>query len=306
MELRTLCFFVAVVEEESFTRAAARLQVAQSAVSHRIGLLEHELGERLFERNSHGVRLTEAGRVLLPLANNAVASVQALKSEFESRQARLTGPLLLGAVEGVEYAPLPALIGAFRYAHPSVTVRLIGGQSSALIDLVSQGTLDTAVVALPPKPLPPGLQSTALREEEIVAVVPVDSSFASRKSIPLDILVGKPLITYGPDSSARSWIERAFRNSGADLVVSYATNDVALHTALVGSGVGISLSARDHCALTHGQGLSVLPLQPPVNYPKAIVWRNAPAPSPVLTAFLEFLNQDVLHGFASDTAGSGQ
>ncbi|MFF4623425.1 LysR family transcriptional regulator [Nonomuraea jabiensis] len=82
---------------------SSRLFVAQPAVSQEIRSLERELGESLFDRNSRSVRLAEAGRALLPLANRTLAAADALTAEFTSRSALLTGTLSLGTVDGVEH-----------------------------------------------------------------------------------------------------------------------------------------------------------------------------------------------------------
>lgn len=286
MELRTLRFFVAVAEEESFTRAAARLFVAQPAVSQQIRSLERELGETLFDRNPRSVRLTEAGRALLPLANRTLAAADTLTAEFASRSALLTGSLSLGTVDGVEHTRLPGLLGSFHRQYPGVTVHLVDGRSSELISRVDDGRLDAAVVALPERSLPDGFRAEVMLEDEIVAVVASHSPLAGRRSVPVEMLDGRTLITYGPDSGLRPWLQAAFDAVGIDFTVRYATNDAALHVALVDAGVGVALSVRTDRALTDNPRVRALPIAPPLTYRKALVWRTAPEVSRPLRAFL--------------------
>ncbi|MFF0465384.1 LysR family transcriptional regulator [Streptomyces mexicanus] len=289
MELRTLRFFVAVAEEGSFTRAAARLVVAQPAVSQQIRSLERELGERLFDRTSRSVRLTEAGRTLLPLAARTLAAADALTAEFASRTALLTGTLSLGTVDGVEHTSLPGILGTFHHRYPGVTVHLVEGRSAELMTRVDEGTLDAAVVALPPRPPAPHMRTETLLRDEIVAVVPPDSPLASRTRVPVELLAGRTLVSYGPDSGLRPWLDRAFQSAGVDFTVRYATNDVALHVALVQAGIGVALSVRTHQAVQGTRLVTTLPLDPPVTYEKALLWRTEPAPSRPLRAFLALL-----------------
>ena len=282
VELRTLRFFVAVAEEQSFTRAAERLSVAQPAVSHQIRSLEKELGEALFERNARSVRLTEAGRVLLPMAGQTLADADRVTAEFASRTALVTGTLVLGTVDGVEHTRLPTLLGAFHRQYPGVAVQLVDGRSAELISRVENGDLDAAVVALPERSLPEGLRSVVMLEDEIVAVVPAGSPLAGRKNIPIELLSGKTLISYGQDSGLRPRLQSAFDVAGIDFSTRYATNDVALHVALVEAGVGVSLSAGTDRALAGNPRVSAVPVSPSLTYRKALIWRGTPqAPRPL-------------------------
>ncbi|MEU2736930.1 LysR family transcriptional regulator [Streptomyces sp. NPDC007095] len=286
MELRTLRCFVAVAEEQSFTRAAERLSVAQPAVSHQIRSLEKELGEALFERNARSVRLTEAGRVLLPLAGRTLADADRVIAEFASRTALVTGTLLLGAVDGVEHTRLPALLGAFHRQYPGVAVQLVEGRSAELISRVGNGELDAAVVALPEHSLPQGMRSVVMLEDEIVAVVTTDSPLAGRKSIPIELLSGKTLISYGQNSGLRPWLQSAFDAAGIDFSTRYAINDGALHVALVEEGVGVSLTVGTDRALVGNPRVSAVPVSPSLAYRKALIWRGTPQPTRPLRAFL--------------------
>ncbi|MFF4977787.1 LysR family transcriptional regulator [Streptomyces sp. NPDC001083] len=292
MELRTLRVFVAVAEEESFTRAAARLLVAQPAVSQQIRSLERELGEQLFERTPRRVRLTEAGRVLLPLASRTLAAAQEVTAEFTARAGLLTGTLSLGTVDGVEHTRLPDLLGEFHRLHPGVAVDLADGRSAELLARVEEGSLDAAVLALPEQPLRQHLYATVLLEDEIAAVVPARSPLAARSSVPVEMLTGRTLITYGADSGLRTRLRTAFEVAALDLTTRYATNDVALHVALVKAGIGIALSARTDRALADDADVVALPLHPPVTYQKALVWRGVPQVSRQLKAFLTILRTD--------------
>ncbi|MEU8936080.1 LysR family transcriptional regulator [Streptomyces sp. NPDC048409] len=292
MELRTLRVFVTVAEEESFTRAAARLLVAQPAVSQQIRSLERELGEQLFERTSRKVQLTEAGRVLLPLASRTLAAAQEVTAEFTARAGLLTGTLSLGTVDGVEHTRLPDVLGKFHRLHPGVAVDLADGRSAELIARVEEGTLDAAVLALPEQPLHQHLCATVLLDDEITAVVPAGSSLAGRSSVPVEMLAGKTLITYGADSGLRARLETAFELAALSLNTRYATNDVALHVALVKAGIGIALSVRTDRALVDDPGVAALPLHPPVTYQKALVWRTVPQVTRQLKAFLAILRTE--------------
>ncbi|HWM12249.1 MAG TPA: LysR family transcriptional regulator, partial [Solirubrobacteraceae bacterium] len=121
-ELRQLRYFVAVAEEGSLTRAAARLHVAQQSLSQQIRTLEAQLGAALFERSSRGVALTDVGAVLLrearPVLAQAERAVEAVRRAARGEQ----GELRVGFLGSVANYFMPPVVRAFRERHPDVTL----------------------------------------------------------------------------------------------------------------------------------------------------------------------------------------
>ena len=286
MELRTLGYFVAVTEEESFSRAAERCRVAQPAISQQIRNLETEIGEVLFERGPRSVHLTPAGTALLPYAREAIAAVAAAKAEFAARAGVLSGELTLGSVDGVEITPLPALLGAFHRRFPAVNVRLVGGTSSVLLDRVRHGSLSAAAIAHPPGPLEPALSARTLLEDEFVAVVPAGHPATTGAALAINTLTGATLISYDPDSGLRPLLDVAFATAGVAFRPAYATNDVALLVALAGEGIGIAIAAGADPEIYQDPRVVAVPLTPAIPYRKILVWRQTPAPPAPLRALL--------------------
>src|ERR687888_2559972 len=151
MELRHLATFVAVAEAGSFTRASSRLHVVQSAVSAGVRTLEHELGAALFDRTTHHVRLTDAGRALLPEARATLAAARAAREAVDAVRGGLRGTVTLGIMQAGALATIDiaALLGAFRTEHPEVELRVRQGHSAEMAAQVRDGGLDFAVLALP-------------------------------------------------------------------------------------------------------------------------------------------------------------
>src|SRR5579859_2695158 len=108
MELRQLEHFVAVAEERSFTRAAARLHLVQSTLSVSIKSLERELGGRLFDRTTHRVTLTDAGQALLAEARNALAAVDAARDAVAAAHGGLRGTVRVGIMRSLTLVDAPA------------------------------------------------------------------------------------------------------------------------------------------------------------------------------------------------------
>src|SRR5579862_9866305 len=152
MELRQLAAFVAVAEEGSFTRASDRLHVVQSAVSANIRNLERELGARLFDRTTHKVTLTEAGRALLPEARATLQATTAARDAVDAVRGGVRGTVVLGTMQGQgNVVSVAAVLAEFRAQHPGVQVHIRhgAGGSGEMALQVREGQLDLAFVAAP-------------------------------------------------------------------------------------------------------------------------------------------------------------
>src|SRR6476646_7781485 len=126
MDVRQLEYFVAVAEELSFTRAAARCHVVQSALSYQIARLERENGVTLFERTSRSVRLATAGELLLPRAREVLSELDSARAELAALAGVLTGRLRLGMISTASQAA-PAVESAlveFHGRHPAVEITI--------------------------------------------------------------------------------------------------------------------------------------------------------------------------------------
>src|SRR6202048_136349 len=157
MELRHLRYFQAVADELSFTRAATRLRVAQSAVSAQIQDLENELGVVLLERSRRRVRLTAAGQTFNEAAERILRSV-----EEASRQARRIGQgeygtLAVGFIGSQSHEWMPRVLKRFRAKYPEVEVTLSEMHPSQQLDALLARTLDVGLVGPIDGKLPPGL-----------------------------------------------------------------------------------------------------------------------------------------------------
>src|SRR5512142_1189651 len=122
MELRQLAVFVAVAEEGSFTRAADRLHVVQSAVSAGVRNLERELGTRLFDRSTHKVALSDAGRALLPEARATLAAAAAARDAIDAVTGAVSGTVHLGTMQaqGMRAIDVAGVLAEFHSQHPRV------------------------------------------------------------------------------------------------------------------------------------------------------------------------------------------
>jgi len=245
MELRHLAVFVAVAEERSFSKAAARLHVVQSAVSATIRKLEQEWDLSLFERTTHRVELSAAGRALLPEAREALRATEAVGHAVDEVRGGLRGTVRLGIMQATQRPGSPsvaAAIAAFRARHPAVTVQVRQAGSLALADAVRSGELDLSYVGLPDRRVP-GLAVTPIADPEMALAVAPGHRLAGRATIELGALSEEPFADLPPTWGWRVANDRAFVAAGAHRTIAYEINDVSTILDFVAHGLAVAIVA---------------------------------------------------------------
>ena len=205
MELRQLEYFVTVAEEANFTRAAARLHVAQPGVSAQVRRLERELGEELFDRSGRRVRLTEVGAAVLPYARAALSSVSGARATVAEFTGLVRGHVTVGMVTSMSThaLDLPGLLSDFHRRHPEVEITLSEAGSGVLLDRLQAGRIDGVFAGLAGDP-PPGVDIQVITDEPLVAIVARDDPMAARDTITLEELAGHALIGLSPGTGIRA------------------------------------------------------------------------------------------------------
>lgn len=241
MELRHLRYFVAVAEELSFTRAAARLRTAQPSLSQQIRRLEKSLGVNLLDRSRQHVALTHAGRIFLQQAKDILARVEHAGRLTKQAAEGRAGELSVGTFPSADVRILPALRPLVAEHMPDV--RLILHSKYAIDPLagLNSGALDAAFMRGPLEA--DGLEAVELLREQLVIVLPSHHPLARRKTIPVKSLDDLPCITMerrlSPplhDAAASLYREAKIRMHA----VSSADN-VLGHLKLVQEGLGFAL-----------------------------------------------------------------
>jgi DNA-binding transcriptional LysR family regulator len=281
MELRQLHYFVAIAEEGQFTRAAARVSVAQPAVSAQIRRLERELGERLFVRDPQGATLTDAGEAFLPHARAAITAAARGRDTIASLQGKLQGRLAVGVAGPVDHR-LAAAIGEFHRAHPAIEIALTNQQNEPLLAGVADAEFDAAIVGVGAQPLPPGVEARVVATEPLVLAVAPDHPLGRRKTIAIADLRDAPMITLVPGSGLRAVLEQACRAAGFSPRITAETGELPSLVELVAAGLGVGL--LPHSAAT-GAVHVLRVVRPRLERRTALAW-NAAAGSPAARAFL--------------------
>ena len=184
MEMRQLEYFVAVADELSFSRGAARVHVVQSAVSTAIAKLERELGIDLFDRSKLRITLTPAGATFLAEARATLNQARRARESVIEFHGQLSGTVNIGTLHSTGLIDLPAVLGRFHQAHPLVSMRLRQSTSGSAGHLaaVADGSLELALVTLPDKP-PRGVTTQVLTGEPLLFLCRPDHRLADHKHV---------------------------------------------------------------------------------------------------------------------------
>lgn len=259
MELRHLQHFVAVAEDQHFTRAAERLMVSQSGLSASIRALERELRAPLFVRTTRRVTLTEAGRALLAEAERILAQVRSAHEAVAAVQGVLRGTLALGTEQCIAGVNVARLLAAFRRRHPDVEIQLRQAGSGALAEEVAAGRLDLAF-AYRTQADTDQLRSVSLTSESMTVLCHPSHRLASAPAVlgPAD-LAGEVFVDFHPDWGPRRTTDAAFAAAGVRRTVALEVNDVHSLLDLVDENLGIAVVPR-HFRLKR-PSLTALPLK---------------------------------------------
>ena len=241
MDLFQLETFLAVAEERSFSRAAARLHRTQPAVSQVIAKLETELGETLLERSSRDGTLTDAGELLrdyaekmLNLRSDATAALVDLRSMH-------TGRLNLAANEYTCLYLLP-LIHAFRREHPKIKVAVQRTLASRIADEVLQHSVDLGVLSF--RPEDPQVKSFMVYRDELVCVVSPAHALARAGTASIQRLGKESFVAHNVTSPLRQKVIHAFKRHRTPLQMEVELPSLEAIKRFVQRGDGVALVPR--------------------------------------------------------------
>jgi DNA-binding transcriptional LysR family regulator len=290
LSLQQIRCFCAALELGSFTAAAEALLVSQPAVAEQVRKLEQTLGADLFVRVGRGVAPTDAGRAF---AEHATRSLRAVEDAADS-VGELTG-LRRGAVAvGIFGEPsawrMDELVAAFLRRHPDVSVRLVGRNSSAIVESVRRGELEAGVVVLP-------IDDDRLDVRPIVRdeVLYLSASCErTRRPATIEQLAATPLVFYDAESGDKDPIRRQLAERAQALgvhlqpKVEVELKDIALRLVAAGIGDTYLPSAYTHSPY-YPNGLSTAPFRPALYDTFAIITRPGARLSPAVRELLKEL-----------------
>jgi DNA-binding transcriptional LysR family regulator len=244
LTLQQLQYFLAAFRHGSFSAAAEELHMAQPSLSEQVRRLESELGVRLFHRVGRGLTPTEAGNALRPHAERTLDAAEAARESVVAVRELRGGTATFGTWGTARYYPGVDLVAEFRRRHPTVRVRVVGQNSSEVVEAVRSGELEAGMIALPIDDR--GLDVQPIMRDEIVYV----STDAARVRHPVTIeaLAEAPLIlpdaSWGTEDPTRRQLAELAQRVGVSIQPEIDVEDVEAAIELAARGLGNTIVAR--------------------------------------------------------------
>jgi LysR family transcriptional regulator, benzoate and cis,cis-muconate-responsive activator of ben and cat genes len=299
MELRQLRYFLAVAEELSFSRGAARAGVSQPPLSRQIANLEAELGTRLFDRDKHGVRLTEAGRVFHGEAAKTLAAVDRAVHMTQRAAKGQTGSLALGFGGSAAYTFAPNVLRRFRALYPGVELSLHSTPITAQLERLREGVIDVGFLMLPVHDKT--FQTMLLLRDPLVVATPNGHPLTRSKSLALKSIEPFELVIF-PRSGGFGFFSHVMAICKRAGFVPAIVQEVAPMESVIGlvaAGVGIAVvpSVARRLRITGVEYRPVRERYAAVEF--ALAWRRDNT-SPVVRAFVDLVAEMKPAGKADD------
>jgi DNA-binding transcriptional LysR family regulator len=287
MELRQLRYLVALAEERHFTRAAARLHVAQPALSQQLRRLEDELGLALVDRTTRRVSLTDAGGLLVDRARRALAEVDAARAELSDLAGVRGGRVVIGAMQSLGPFDLSILLAGFFAEHPAVELAVQEELSGPLLAMLRADAVDMAFLSLAEQVEPDSMEAQTLLVEPLVVLLGTGHPLAVRRHLRLAELRDERFITFREGAGLRGIVISASREEGFEPNIAFETNEVQRARAMTARGLGVSIVPASD-AHEHGPPVVAIPLhRPALTRDVTLVWRRDRRHTPAARAFLE-------------------
>ncbi|BAV34703.1 LysR family transcriptional regulator [Sulfuricaulis limicola] len=241
LTLRQLKVFESVARHLNYTRAAEELFLTQPAVSMQVKQLEESLGVALFEQLGKRIHLTEAGQEVLAYARTVTQQLDELESVLNRIKGLSGGRLRISVATTANYF-IPTLLGTFSRRYPEVTVSLDVTNREALLQQLSENTVDLVIMGQPPSGL--DVEAEVFMENPLVVVAPPEHPLARQKKIPLKRLQEEVFLVREPGSGTRVAMERFFAEREIHLKTGMEVGSNEAIKQSVQAGLGLGLLSR--------------------------------------------------------------
>ena len=244
MDIQLLKAFVTIAEDGSFSAAAQRLHLTQSAISKRIALLEAQVTQPLFDRIGRSVQLTEAGHALVPRAKRILQEIADTKQYMSDIRGSVSGPLRIATSHHVGLHRLPPFLKTFSQQYPEVHLELTFIDSEQAINAILQGEFELALITLPEAILDnttDNIQYHHLWQDPMEFIVNNNHPLSLKKKIKLSDLAAYPAILPDRNTYTTELIQQLFTQEKQMLDISMTTNHLDAIKMMISVGLGWSV-----------------------------------------------------------------
>lgn len=286
MELRSLRYFLTVVESSSISKASKVLNITQPTLSRQLKDLEVELGTKLFNRDPKGIILTDEGLFLKNRAEEILSLTNKTQQEFDSKKQQvLAGHITIGCVEADNSDTLAMILEELTQDYPRITFTIVSGTSDDITEKLDKGLLDVAIL-LEPISVDKYEKLALPRTERWGLLVPKNSTIADNKCITPQMIIESKLLISGREE-IQNMIAHWCGCNLDELKIVGTYNLIFNIFALVENNVGNAITiegATSNRNMAHR--FSFIPLNPEVNTNCVLVWKKSKILTPVLEEFL--------------------
>jgi DNA-binding transcriptional LysR family regulator len=278
MTIAQLRTFLAILDAGTFSGAAVRLTMSQSAVSHALASLERELGGPVLSRGpGQPVSSTELGRLLEPEARELVERADRIETTAGSYLGLERGRIRIASVASIAGTHLPPLLSRFRARYPRIEVAVLEGSDREVHDWLIGGVADVGFLAVPLD----GLATAPFVEDALLALVRADHRLATSEAVTVGDFAGESFITTtgGCEPLVLDWFgDRPPR-------MEYSVRGIDTMISFVREGLGVSVVPELNLP-SDTSGLVLRPLDPPATRSVVVAWSGERESTPVVAAFV--------------------
>lgn len=278
MDENKLRALLTAVQCGSITKAAAQLDYTQSGMTHMMNKLETELGCRLLERTSHGVKLTVQGEHLMPYVHNVLRACDVLRREADECSNLQGQCLRVGCFPSIARSWLPDVLQRFRKMHPEVRVDVLV-RGNELVEALEDEKIQVALID---DHCARGFEWTPLLRVPLLAVVPLDYPW-EEKTVPLEHLLEGTFI-FGAEQDIEPYLPPAAPHLKID-----AADDAAILSMIIG-GMGVSVLSS-LSLIGFEDRVRGIPLREPIKCELGVAVRSSRTASAPVRSFINFLMQ---------------
>lgn len=253
--------FVAIAERGSFQRAAAYLNLSQTALSHRIRKLEEDLGVKLLSRTTREVSLTQAGQKLLPKVKEMIESLAISLDELRREAPNRQETLSVGCLPSVASGRLPEVLHRFQSRNPDVMLRIYDNSATEISELVRAGTISFGITFVSSHRSDFNIEP--LMKDPFTLVCPKDHPLASQSVVSWSDLVKEPLIRVSQQTGNRMTIDDELGNRRENFIWRYEVQHVQTAVAMVRAGVALTVIPRLAVSSNDERGLQLVRVRNP-------------------------------------------
>jgi LysR family transcriptional regulator, transcriptional activator of the cysJI operon len=301
MHIATLKVFCDLAETGSFSLAASKNFITQSAVSQKVRSLEEHYGWELIERSKGHVRLTQAGEVLYQAGKEIVQKYREIEDSLQTLSRPMTGTVQVATVDSVGLYELSSPLKRYLRTFPDINVHLEYTRGNRIYEDVSRGDIDLGIVAYPSKR--PQILVTPFREDRLVLVCAPQHPFAQFHRISIKKLQGEKFVGFERDIPTRRALDKILRRHGVKVQYVMEVDNIETIKRVVEIGSGISI-VPEPCIAQEIQNETFKTIQftdEVVMRPLGIISKRGRRFSPAVQEFVEFLTEKPSRGTAGES-----